>query len=410
MRAILHVDMDAFYASVEQHDRPELRGKPLIVGGGTDRGVVAAASYEVRRFGVRSAMPTRLALARCPDAIVVAPRMARYREVSAVVFSVFHEMTPMVEGLSLDEAFLDITASQSLLGTPREIAEAIKMRILGRTGLTASVGIATNKLLAKIASDLDKPNGLHEITAQSLTATLDPLPASRLPGIGPKTAARLEAVGIHTFADLRTAPDTILLPLFGRYAARMRDRAAGRDDRPVVPEVAEQQVSAEETFDTDLVGRDRLRAEVARLADRVGQRLRGKSLEGSTVTLKVRRSDFSTVTRSRSFEPPTADTGTLLGIGHELLDRWLGEHPLAAVRLLGVGVGGLVPTGQLDLFAAPEATSGSLGATVDPTRVGAKLDPTLDQIRARFGDTAVRRASSLDRPDKNDGFTGVRRR
>jgi DNA polymerase-4 len=142
----------------------------------------------------------------------------------------------------------------------------------------------------------------------------------------------------------------------------------------------------------------------------VGQRLRGKSLEGSTVTLKVRRSDFSTVTRSRSFEPPTADTGTLLGIGHELLDRWLGEHPLAAVRLLGVGVGGLVPTGQLDLFAAPEATSGSLGATVDPTRVGAKLDPTLDQIRARFGDTAVRRASSLDRPDKNDGFTGVRRR
>jgi DNA polymerase IV len=408
MRAILHVDMDAFYASVEQQDRPELRGQPLIVGGASQRGVVAAASYEVRRFGVRSAMPTRIALQRCPQAIVVAPRMSRYREVSAVVFEVFRDYTPMVEGLSLDEAFLDVTASLALFGPALTIAQAIKSGILERTGLTASVGSSHNKLLAKIASDLNKPNGLKHIAPDAVTTTLDPLPIARLPGIGPKTSEKLAAIGVRTFADVRHAADAVLLPVFGRHTGHIRERASGVDDRPVLSDVAEQQVSAEETYETDLDTRDAQRAEVARLTDRVGGRLRQKGLEGGTVTLKVRRSDFATYTRSRSFDPPTADSSAILAVARELLDRWRCEYPGARIRLLGVGVGGLVPATQLDLFGASIRPTGL--APPEPARAATRLDPTLDEIRSRFGDAAVRRASSLDRPDKNDGFTGVRRR
>jgi len=401
--------MDAFYASVEQHDHPELRGRPVIVGGASARGVVAAASYEVRRFGVRSAMPTRVALQRCPEAVVVAPRMHRYREVSQCVFGIFREYTPIIEGLSLDEAFLDVTGSQSLFGSPRTMAEAIKAAIRERTGLSASVGISHNKLLAKIASDLNKPDGLREISVDSVRTTLDPLPVSRLPGIGPKTGEKLHALGIRTFADLRLAAEALLLPVFGRHTARIRERAEGRDDRPVAVDVAEQQVSAEETYDVDLDTLERQRAEIARLTDRVASRLRRKAVEAGTVTLKVRRSDFSTYTRSRTFEPPTADSGAILVIAHELLERWRAEHPGAAVRLLGVGAGGLVPANQLDLFASPSAPVSTL-TTVDPSRVAARIDPTLDEIRARFGESAVRRASSLHRPEKNDGFTDVRHR
>ena len=410
MRAILHVDMDAFYASVEQHDRPELRGKPVIVGGELRRGVVAAASYEVRRFGVYSAMPTRLALQRCPEAILIAPRMSRYREVSAVVFGVFREFTPLVEGLSLDEAFLDVSASLTLFGAPTLIAQTIKSRIRERTGLTASVGLSHNKLLAKIASALGKPDGLRQINPDAVAHTLDSLPVGRLPGIGPKTEARLAQAGVRTFGDLRQAPDRVLVPVLGRHAGRVRDRAAGLDERPVVADVAEQQVSAEESYETDLSARDRQRTELARLADRVGSRLRAKALEGGSVSIKVRRSDFSTYTRTRSFEPPSADTGAILAIAQELLDRWRCEYPDAAVRLLGVGVGTLVPATQMDLFAAGNRPPSGGLASADPSRAARRLDPTLDQIRARFGDAAVRRASNLDQVEKNDGFTDVRRR
>jgi DNA polymerase-4 len=410
MRAILHVDMDAFYASVEQQDRPELRGKPIIVGGDSRRGVVAAANYEVRKFGVRSAMPTRLALQLCPSAIVVPPRMSRYREVSAVVFQIFGDFTPMIEGLSLDEAFLDVTASQTLFGDPVVMARTIKARVKAQTGLTASVGIAHNKLLAKIASDLGKPDGLHHIEPTHVTQTLDALPVGRLPGVGPKTTARLDEAGILTFGDLRNAADSVLAPIFGRHASHMRARASGLDDRPVLSDVAEQQISAEETFDQDLKTSKQVRVELARLVDRVGIRLRRKQMEGSAVSIKVRRSDFSTYTRTRSFEPPTADSGTLLVVAQGLLERWFAEQPDSAVRLLGVGVGALVPATQLDLFGA--SANGETGglSPPDPVRVSARIDPALDEIRARFGDSAVRRASSLDRSEKNDGFTGVRRR
>ncbi len=406
MRAVLHVDMDAFYASVEQHENPALRGQPVIVGGGSLRGVVAAASYEVRRYGVHSAMPTREALARCPHAIVVKPRMGRYKEVSNEVFAVFHEFTSQVEGLSLDEAFLDVTGSRALFGEPVAIARAIKERILARTGLTASVGVAHNKLLAKIASDLRKPDGLVVIAPDEVAAMLDPLPIRRLSGIGAKTAARLEECGLHTLGQLRAASDSVLWPLFGRYTQRVRERAAGIDERPVIADWQEKQVSAEETFETDLRRREELAAELAKLADRVGVRLRAKELMAASVTVKIRRRDFTTYTRSRSFAPPTAETATVLAIARQLLDGWLAEQPRAAVRLLGVGVSHLSPAAQLDLFAAPDAAA----ARKPPPRATARIDPTLDRIRERFGSAAVQRASSLERPDKVDGFTGVHRR
>ncbi len=410
MRAILHVDMDAFYASVEQHDRPELRGQPIIVGGGGGRGVVAAASYEVRRYGVHSAMPTREALERCPHAIVVKPRMARYKEASDQVFEVFREYTSLVEGLSLDEAFLDVTGSRALFGEPEKIAAAIKARIRERTGLTASVGVAHNKLLAKIASDLKKPDGLCIIAAAEVERILDPLPIRRLSGIGAKTAARLEECGLNTFGDLRGASDAVLWPLFGRYTQRIRERAAGIDERPVVADWQEKQVSAEETFETDLRRREDLTAELAKLADRVGGRLRGKELMAANVTLKVRRRDFTTYTRSKSFSPPTAETATILSIARQLLDAWLAEQPRAAVRLLGVGVGSLSPAAQLDLFASPAAPAAPKAGPRPPPRATAKLDPTLDRIREKFGSSALQRASTLERPEKDDGFTGVVRR
>ena len=407
MRAILHVDMDAFYASVEQHDQPELRGLPVIVGGASGRGVVAAASYEVRRYGVHSAMPTRAALERCPQAIVVKPRMSRYREVSTQVFAVFNEFTPLVEGLSLDEAFLDVTQSRELFGEPAAIAAAIKARIRERTHLTASVGVSHNKLLAKIASDLEKPDGLCVIAPDDVARVLDPLPIRRLAGIGAKTAARLETSGLHTLGQLRVAPDSVLWPLFGRYTQRVRERAAGIDERPVVPDWQEKQVSAEETFETDLRRRDDLHAELARLADRVGARLRAKSLIAGSITVKIRRRDFTTYTRARTFRPPTDDTGTLLGVARELLDGWLAEQPRAAVRLLGVGVSSLSPGSQLDLFNA-ETTATIAPHAADGSR--ARIDPTLDRIRERFGREAVKRASSLERGAKEDGFTDVQRR
>ncbi|HEX9207578.1 MAG TPA: DNA polymerase IV, partial [Steroidobacteraceae bacterium] len=287
-RAILHVDMDAFYASVEQRDRPELRGKPVIVGGSGSRGVVAAASYEVRRYGVHSAMPTREALRRCPDAICVPPRIAHYAAVSREIFAVFHEFTPLVQGLSLDEAFLDVTASLGALGSAEHIGREIKRRIRERTGLTASVGVAPNKLVAKIASDLRKPDGLVVVRTEDIRDLLDPLPIRKLFGLGPKTAPKVEALGIRTLGDLRLAPPSRLRPVFGRYTERVQQRAAGIDDRAVVPDADEKQVSAEETFDVDIADRGRLHAEIQRLADKACSRLRARKLAGGCVTVKIR--------------------------------------------------------------------------------------------------------------------------
>jgi len=383
-RAILHVDMDAFYASVEARDDPSLAGKPLLVGGTGGRGVVAAASYEARHFGIHSAMPMREALRRCPQAVCVRPRMTRYKEVSRQVFGVFAEFTDQVEGLSLDEAFLDVTASRSLHGHPEAMAREIKRRIRERTGLTASVGVAPNKLLAKLASEMDKPDGLTVIRAADAQAVLDPLPVGRLHGIGRKTAARLEEQGLFTLGQLRAAPEAVLWPLFGRDTRQMRDRAAGIDERPVVADAAEQQLSTEETFESDLTDREALHGHLAALADRTASRLRSKGLKAGLVFIKVRRRDFATFTRQRSFTPATQETRLIVGLAASLFEEWLDEHPRAALRLLGVGVGRLAPADQLDLFTTPAPDDGS------------RLDAALDGIRGRFGEAAVRRGSSVD--------------
>lgn len=383
-RAILHVDMDAFYASVEVHDDPSLEGKPLIVGGTGGRGVVAAASYEARRFGIRSAMPTREALKRCPHLVCVRPRMARYKEVSRQVFAIFGEFTDVIEGLSLDEAFLDVTASGALFGSPATMASRIKARIREDTGLSASVGVAHNKLLAKLASEMDKPDGLTVIEPGQVQRILDPLPVGRLHGIGRKTAATLESQGLYTLGQLREAPESVLWPLFGRDTRRMRERAAGIDDRPVVSDVAEQQVSCEETFETDVHDHAVLYGHLARLADRTAARLRARKLEAGLVSIKVRQRDFVTFTRQRTFTPATHETRLIVEVATALLARWFEEHPRVAVRLLGVGVGQLAPAAQLDMFEAQEsAAAGS-------------IDTTLDRIREKFGQGAVKRGSSLD--------------
>lgn len=382
-RAVLHVDMDAFYAAVEALDDPHLRGKPLIVGGLGGRGVVAAASYEVRRFGVRSAMPMSEALRRCPQAICVRPRFERYKAVSHVVFGIFHEFTPLVEGLSLDEAFLDVTHSRSALGSAESIARSIKQSILDRTGLTASVGIAPNKLVAKIASELRKPDGLVSVPQAQVGALLDPLPVRTLFGIGAKTAVRLEKLGIHSLRDLRLASDAVLRPVFGRHTAQIKARAAGIDDRPVIADWDEKRISTEETFEIDILERQHLHAALAQLADRTAARLRAQGWLAATLIVKIRRGDFRTYTRQCPIRPATQASRPLAQAAARLLDDWLEEQPGAAVRLLGVGAGDLTHAVQLDLFAVPESQRNQ------------QLDATIDSIRARFGSAALARGSAL---------------
>ena len=378
-RAILHVDMDAFYASIEQRDNPALRGKPLIVGGTGGRGVVAAASYEVRVFGVRSAMSVREALQRCPQLVCVRPRMTHYQAVSKQIFQVFHEFTPLVEGLSLDEAFLDVTHSQTALGSAEQIAVQIKQRIRAVTQLTASVGVAPNKLIAKMASDLRKPDGLMVVSSAAVQSVLDPLPITRLFGIGTKTAPRLTAVGIHTLRDLRLAPAQTVKNIFGKHAALYQARAAGSDDRPVVPDWDEQQVSAETTFEVDIGEPARLRSELQALADRTATRLRAKQLQANCIIVKIRRADFSTYTRQQQVQSATTETHVIAQIATQLLNEWLVEQPRTAIRLLGVGVSDLTTAQQMELFASAESQRHR------------DLDSTVDKIRQRYGVTALRR-------------------
>ena len=382
-RSILHVDMDAFYASVEQRDNPELRGKPLVVGGTTNRGVVAAASYEARVFGVRSAMPMRDAYRRCPDLLRVRPRMSHYKEVSKTIFEIFRSYTPLVEGLSLDEAFLDVTASVSLFGPPPEIAADIKRRILETTSLTASVGVARNKLVAKIASDLDKPDGLTVVYPEHYERRLDPLPVSVIPGIGRETLKRLSGTSVSTLRDLRMAPDRLLEPVFGRYTQKTRDRASGIDDRPVVPSRAEKSISAEETYDADLATRENMERELLRLSERTAVRLRKAGLSAGTVQIKIRQPDFKTYTRQRKVQPPANGTDQIYAVARELLGIWLGKNPGARIRLLGVGGNKLAPAEQPDLFAGGETET--------------VIDKTVDEIRDRFGSEVLGRARTLDR-------------
>ncbi len=386
-RNILHVDMDAFYASVEQRDDPKLRGKPLVVGGGNNRGVVAAASYESRRYGIHSAMPMREAMRRCPDLLRVAPRMSHYKSVSDEIFAIFRGFSPLVEGLSLDEAFLDVTDSLALFGSDVEIAKAIKHNILNSTSLTASIGVASNKLVAKIASDLDKPDGLVVVSAEDTRAVLDPLPVRVIPGIGRKTLVKLAKINIATIADLRRAPDRVLEPIFGRFTQKTRDRASGIDSRPVEPSRPDKSISAEETFDRNLTETNEMDRQILALTERTASRIRAKDLVAGTVQVKIRQADFTTFTRQRAMRPPGNSTDQIFQIARDLLHHWLSEHPGAEIRLLGVGGSELAPADQRDLFADDEMPQCSA------------VDETVDSIRDRFGKSSVNRARTLN-PDQ----------
>lgn len=339
-RKILHVDMDAFFASVEVRARPELAGKPVVVGGAgnpNSRGVVAAASYEARRFGIRSAMPLAEAFRRCPEAVFLPVDFAAYREASKNIHEIFREVTPQVESLGLDEAYLDVSA----LGRPaEEIAQAVKNRIRDETGLICSIGVANNKLLAKIASDLDKPNGLSVIEDKDLESRIWPLPARRIPGIGPKTAEALSALGIETIADLAKASEQTLATRFGRDRAAHFHRAAhGIDDRSVVTHRVRKSISRETTFAQDAGDEARLIEVMGPLLESIVASLVRANLRARTVNLKIRYSDFETLTRQISLPSPTDDPVRIEQAALACLRRL----PLdKGVRLLGVGLSGLV--------------------------------------------------------------------
>lgn len=349
-RTIAHVDMDAFFAAVETLDHPEYRGKPLIVGGPRDsrRGVVSTCSYEARRYGVRSAMPLAEAARRCPEAIFVPGRMGRYAEVAQVVRRVFSEFSPVVEPVSIDEAFLDLTGTEHLHPSLEALGRQIKMRIAAATGgLTASVGLAPNKFLAKLASELRKPDGLVVLTDENLDAVLLPLPVGQLWGVGPKTAAELNRYGIRTVADLRKAPLAWLSERFGKFGPSLYQLARGLDDRPVDPGGEPKSLGHEETFATDLSDPKALRRVLVTLAAQVGRRLRSHGLTARTVTLKLRYADFTTFTRSRTLATPFDDDDTLLA---EALRLWEKVEKRQAFRLLGLYVSGFIPAQQLSLL------------------------------------------------------------
>jgi len=387
-RAILHVDMDAFYAAVEERDRPDLRGKPVIIGadpkGGTGRGVVSTASYAARKFGVSSAMPVSTAWRLCPQGIFIAPDMAKYSEVSKQIRGVFEAFTDLVEPISVDEAFLDVTASVRLFGDGEAIARRIKAQIRQETQLTASVGVATAKLIAKIASDLRKPDGLVVVPPGTERAFLAPLPVRRLWGIGPKMEERLARLGIHTIGQLADAKVTRLL---GTHGLDLQHLARGEDDRPVVSDSGPaKSVSVEHTFDTDEGDPRALRKALIRLADELSRRLRAESLAGRTITLKYRDETFKTTTHARSRKTPTNVAADLIAVATELFDE---VHGSLKVRLLGIGVSGFGEAAQRSLFD-DEA----------PGR-GARIDELRDKVREKFGGSALVRGSDLERAKKS---------
>ncbi|MEA3032774.1 MAG: polymerase [Sphingomonadales bacterium] len=338
VRKIIHVDMDAFYASVEQRDDPSLRGRPVAVGGGV-RGVVAAASYEARPYGVRSAMPSVTAKRLCPDLIFVKPRFDAYRAVSQQIRAIFLDYTPHVEPLSLDEAYLDVTEDLKGIGIATEIARQIRARIRAETGLTASAGVSYNKFLAKLASDQNKPDGLCVVTPARGPAFVEAVPVKRFHGVGPVTAAKMASLGIETGADLKAKSLEFLAGHFGSSAQYYHDLARGICHRQVKADRPYKSVSAEDTFLTDLTDPDDLQAELARIGRTVWRRIEAKGLAGRTVNLKVKYSDFRIVTRARSLDRPVAGLAEFLALGAGLLDTLL--PPEKSIRLLGLGLSGL---------------------------------------------------------------------
>jgi len=385
-RAIIHVDMDAFYAAVEQRDHPAYRGRPVIVGadprGGKGRGVVAACSYEARVFRVRSAMPISRAYRLCPHGIFLPVRMKRYEEVSTTIFGILRRYTDLVEPLSIDEAFLDVTGSRRLFREAAVIGERIKAEIREHEGLTASVGVAPNKFLAKIASDLEKPDGFVVVRPEEVETFLKDLPVARLWGVGEKTGAILRGLGIQTIGELSRWPEEALCRRLGTVGGHLHRLSRGIDDRPVIPEAMAKSLGAETTFTVDSEDPRHIRQSLLRLAERVSARLRRESLAGPTITVKIRFADFTTLTRSLTLPAPLTLTDEIYSRALSLVEKVpVGRRK---VRLLGIAVSKLsnaAAPGQMPLFPSDLRREKAAGA--------------VDEIRRRFGEAGIVRASLL---------------
>jgi DNA polymerase-4 len=388
---ILHCDMDAFYASVEERERPELVGKPVIVGGTPEkRGVVSAANYVARKYGVHSAMPAATARRLCPHGVYLPPRISYYAEVSRQIREIFERFTPLVEPLSLDEAFLDVDGSEGLFGSAAEIGQKIKQTVHQETRLVVSVGVAPNKFLAKIASDFKKPDGFFVVEPGEVQAFLDPLPVERLWGVGKQSSKVFQQLGIRTIGQLRQWPIETLTSRFGSQGEHLWQLAHGIDDEPVVPEREAKSISHETTFEQDIDDLDVLRAWLVDLTEQVGWRLRRHGLKSRVVHLKVRFADFSLITRSQTLPEPTDITHELWQTADDMLCQRLPTDHLP-VRLIGMGVSG---------FDNPGLVQGLL-FDQDERKKQSDLDVATDQIREKFGTGALRRAASL--PNRGDG-------
>jgi DNA polymerase-4 len=385
---ILHVDMDAFYASIEERERPELIGRPVVVGGTPQgRGVVAAANYAVRNFGVHSAMATSTALRLCPDVVVLPVRMSHYAEVSRQIRDIFFRYTPLVEPLSLDEAFLDVTGCELLFGDAAQIARLIKEEIMEKTALVASVGVAPNKFLAKIASDLEKPDGLVVVSPDQIQAFLDPLPVGRIWGVGKITGGVFDRLGIHTIEQLRQRSVETLRQNFGTQGEHFWKLARGIDDRAVVPDREAKSISHETTFATDITDKELTRAWLLDLTEQIMRRLRRRNEQARTVQLKIRFANFRTITRSRTLSSPTDVTAEVWQVAKELHDTALSGNQLS-VRLIGVGVSNF----SGDQLVQKTLFDADLGSQEHAKQ--RKLDAVSDAVRDKFGSSSLSKGNT----------------
>ena len=380
---ILHIDMDAFYASVEELDNPRFRGSCVIVAGRSERSVVTAASYEARRYGVHSAMPVFQARKKCPQAVIIPPRMGRYKELSQIIMDVLREFSPLVEPVSIDEAYVDITGCERLFGNVRDTALAVKHRIGESVHLGCSVGAAPVKFLAKIASDMDKPDGLTIIMPEQVASVIETLPVGRVPGVGTHARERLRLLGIRTLGDVKKYPEEVLVNRFGKFGRRLSELADGIDRSPVTPCRDTKSVSAEETFADDTDDREILKKHILKQAERVGRELRKQQIRAKTISIKIKHADFTQVTRSTTMTHPTHSTEVIIREALHLLDSY---RLTAKVRLIGVGashiLSGTEPI-QTELFEEKDGEE----------KAWEKLDDALDSITDRFGPGTVTRGT-----------------
>lgn len=387
---IIHVDMDAFYASVEQLDNPALKGRCVMVGGTTNRGVVSAASYEARKYGVHSAMPIFQAKQICPCGVFVPPRMSRYKDVSRHIMALLKGYSPLVEMMSIDEAYIDITGCTRILGTPREIALTIKKQVQTETGLTCSVGVAPVRFLSKIASDLDKPDGLTIIHPDRVNDFIDSLAIQKVPGIGKKSTAQLNQLGIRFLGDIKHTPKEILTKRLGKFGYRLIDLSNGIDTTPVSPESEHKSVSAEFTLAKNTMDTLYLKQTLLQQSERVSRELRKMGVKAKVITLKLKHDDFKQITRRMTIPSPTQSTDTIYREAARLLDQY---NLAQKVRLVGVGASGFISATepvQMDLFDKTPVMS----------RNWEKVDKIIDHIDKKFGKTVVHRASLQGNPEK----------